>query len=178
MDTFPAFQKIPRLKRGCVITEKIDGTNALVCVGEDGSIRFGSRSRWITPEDDNYGFARWGTEHAEDLIKLGPGKHYGEWWGQGIQRKYGLAEKRFSLFNVGRFQAADLPPCVSLVPVLYVGDFTTDTVDRVLADLVSGGSQAAPGFDRPEGVIVYLPASGHLYKVLAENDSTPKGVPC
>ena len=28
MSDFIPFQKIPRLKRGCVITEKIDGTNA------------------------------------------------------------------------------------------------------------------------------------------------------
>jgi hypothetical protein len=29
---------------------------------------------------------------------------------------------------------------------------------------------------RPEGVIVYMTAARHTYKVLAENDEEPKGV--
>lgn len=55
---FVPFQKIGRLSRGCTITEKIDGTNASIYIGEDGEFLTGSRTRWITPEDDNYGFAR------------------------------------------------------------------------------------------------------------------------
>lgn len=62
---FEAFPKIPRLKRGCVITEKIDGTNACVYVGEDGLVLAGSRSRWVTPEADNFGFAAWVRDHEE-----------------------------------------------------------------------------------------------------------------
>ncbi|MCJ7726507.1 MAG: hypothetical protein MUP76_09000, partial [Acidimicrobiia bacterium] len=47
-------------------------------------------SRWITPEVDNYGFARWVKDHEEELrTGLGAGLHFGEWWGQGIQRRYG-----------------------------------------------------------------------------------------
>jgi hypothetical protein len=34
IETFPAFPKIPRLRRRIVVTEKIDGTNALVSVSE------------------------------------------------------------------------------------------------------------------------------------------------
>lgn len=33
---FEAFQKIPRLRRDCVITEKLDGTNAQVHITEGG----------------------------------------------------------------------------------------------------------------------------------------------
>lgn len=77
-DNFIPFDKIPRLKRGCVITEKIDGTNAQVVVGEDGSVRAGSRKRWITPEDDNFGFAAWVRRNEEELRELGPGQHFGE----------------------------------------------------------------------------------------------------
>ena len=52
-----------------------------------------------------FGFARWVETNRERLITLlGPGLHFGEWWGSGIQRGYGLTkgDKRFSLFNVER----------------------------------------------------------------------------
>lgn len=108
MTDFKPFPKIARLSREAIITEKLDGTNAQVFIGEDGEMLFGSRSRWITPEDDNFGFARWATGNREDLLKLGPGQHFGEWWGAGIQRRYGLTEKRFSLFNVSRWSDPDV----------------------------------------------------------------------
>lgn len=38
------------------------------------------------------------------------------------------------------------------------------------------GSFAAPGFMRPEGIIVYHSASGHVFKVLLEDDDRPKGL--
>lgn len=64
---FVEFPKIARLVRPCIITEKIDGTNAQVFIGEDGTVLAGSRTRWITPADDNYGFAAWVTERAGQL---------------------------------------------------------------------------------------------------------------
>ena len=104
MTEFQEFQKIARLSRNCSITEKIDGTNACIYIGEDGEFLTGSRTRWITPEDDNYGFAKWALAHKDELMALGPGRHFGEWWGSGCQRGYGLTngEKRFSLFNTSR----------------------------------------------------------------------------
>ena len=36
---FVEFPKIPRVSRECIITEKIDGTNASVWIGEDGEFR-------------------------------------------------------------------------------------------------------------------------------------------
>jgi hypothetical protein len=131
---FEAFDKIARLSRMCVITEKIDGTNAQIYIGEDGAFLAGSRNGWITPEQDNFGFARWSQANKDELLKLGPGRHFGEWWGSGIQRRYGLAEKRFSLFNVGRWRAPDavLPACVHLVPVLYEGIFSDEAVAEAL----------------------------------------------
>ena len=100
---FTEFPKMARLSREVIVTEKIDGTNAQVCIGEDGSMLAGSRTRWITPQDDNHGFAAWVEAHREELLTLGPGRHFGEWWGSGIQRGYGLKEKRFSLFNARRW---------------------------------------------------------------------------
>lgn len=84
---FVEFAKIYRLNRKMICSEKIDGTNAQIMITEDGQFLIGFRTRWITPTDDNHGFARWATEHKDELIAgLGVGKHFGEWWGQGIQR--------------------------------------------------------------------------------------------
>ena len=66
MSEFMEFPKIARLSRACTITEKIDGTNASVFIGENGTFLCGSRTRWITPEDDNFGFARWAHDHKEE----------------------------------------------------------------------------------------------------------------
>jgi len=173
MDEFEPFPKIPRLRRTVIITEKIDGTNAQVFVGEDGVVRAGSRTRWITPEDDNFGFARWVAEHADGLRELGPGRHFGEWWGAGIQRRYGQTEKRLSLFNSGRW-ADERPACCGVVPVLYQGPFTTDAVEAAVDDLRHNGSRAAPGFMNPEGVIVFHVASREMFKVTLEKDEEPK----
>jgi len=173
---FEEFPKIPRLRRDCVITEKIDGTNAQIHITEDDQILVGSRSRYITPEDDNYGFAKWVKANEAEIRKLGYGRHYGEWWGSGCQRGYGLqkGEKRFSLFNVGRWRNEELPSCVSLVPVLYEGPFSSDIVEKVLEDLRLNGSKAAPGFMNPEGIIVYHAAARSMFKVTLEKDSEPK----
>jgi len=172
---FEGFPSIPRLKRGCIITEKIDGTNAQVYVPEDASqpVLAGSRNRWLTLDADNFGFAKWVADHDEELRTLGPGRHFGEWWGAGVQRRYGLTEKRFSLFNAGRWTDDVRPACCHAVPVVYGGDFSTDAVANALESLRKGGSLAAPGFMDPEGVVVYMTASRHLYKVTF--DDGPKG---
>ena len=116
---FKPFPKMARLSREMIVTEKIDGTNASICITEDGGFFTGSRTRWITPKDDNYGFSKWAHEHKDELMTLGPGTHFGEWWGQGIQRNYRLTEKRFSLFNVSRWaDDAARPGCCHVVPVL------------------------------------------------------------
>lgn len=175
---FVGFQKIPRLSRGIIITEKIDGTNAQVCIGEDGEFCVGSRSRWITPQDDNYGFARWAMEHIEELHKLGVGRHFGEWWGSGIQRNYGLSkgEKRFSLFNVHKWADATIRPnCCYVVPTLYTGPFDTDIVWSVLKQLEFSGSSAMPGYMNPEGIVIYHTASNYLFKKTIEHDDVSKG---
>jgi len=165
--TYPAFKKIPRLSRECVITEKIDGTNGLIYIDDQGNLMgVGSRNRWLTEDADNFGFFKWCKEHAEQLITLGPGYHYGEWWGPGIQRGYGIAEKKFSLFH------CNVPPpsCVSVVPILYKGPFSTIAVEETLTALAATGSIASPGFMRPEGVVVYHTGSGNSYKKTFEGD--------
>lgn len=192
---FNEFPKIARLSRECIITEKIDGTNAQICIAEDGQFLIGSRTRWITPEQDNYGFARWCMERKDEILKLGIGCHFGEWWGGGVQRTYGLSkdDKRLSLFNVSRWclhgqtpakiETQDpriekfqdvLPPCVGLVPVLYRGMFSTDACIDAIWELQTNGSKAVPGFMKPEGIVCYHVAAGVGFKKTIEKDDAPK----
>lgn len=195
MTDFIEFPKMARLSRECIITEKIDGTNGCILINDDG-LFVGSRTRWITPEDDNHGFARWAKEHESDLMALGKGLHFGEWWGSGIQRGYGLknGDKRWSLFNAlrwceygtapRRIPTADpriekyqqvAPSCCSIVPVLFRGLFDTAFVEDVLRELGTYGSKAAPGFAKPEGVVVYHLAGNVGFKKTLEKDEEYNG---
>lgn len=161
---FIGFPKISRYSREVIVTEKIDGTNAQICITEDGEFFTGSRNRWITPQDDNYGFSQWAHQHKDELMGLGVGRHFGEWWGQGIQRKYGLTEKRFSLFNVARWTTEPLPPCCRVVPVLWSGMFDDLRLESLMAYFKTRGSAAAPGFMNPEGIVIYHTAGNFCLK--------------
>jgi RNA ligase-like protein len=175
--SFEAFPKIHRLSRECIITEKIDGTNGLIEILDDfTTILIGSRTRYIAPEDDNYGFAKWVRANQEELLKLGPGRHHGEWWGAGIQRGYGRKEKQFSLFNTTTWNAANKPACCNIVPVLYKGLFNTNVVEECIEKLRSEGSMAAPGFMKPEGVVIYHIQGNVMFKKTLEKDEQPKGI--
>jgi len=175
MIDFVGFPKMARLSRECIVTEKIDGTNGCIYIDDSGNFLVGSRTRWITPEDDNYGFAKWAHSNRDDLMTLGVGTHFGEWWGHGIQRNYGIKEKRFSLFNVSRWTDETKPSCCHVVPMLYRGNFDTFIIDRALWDLKNNGSHASPGFMAPEGIVVYHVAGRVGFKKTIENDDVPKG---
>jgi len=185
------FPKIGRLSRDCVVTEKIDGTNAQIeivhelalphmSLGTSGdfSIFAGSRSRYLTLANDHFGFAKWVQANAEDLFKLGLGRHYGEWWGSGIQRGYGLknGEKRFSLFNVTKWQDPMMrPTCCDIVPVLGHYTFDTNFIDATLQALKLNGSMASPGFMNPEGIVIFHTATSTMYKKTLQDDEKYKG---
>lgn len=183
---FKAWPKIARLNREVIITEKLDGTNAAIIIeGEEFGAQ--SRNRLITPEDDNYGFARWAYENKEALISmLGEGRHFGEWWGAGIQRGYGLKnnDKRFSLFNIDRYKDVDFSalPNVGLVPQIKIydveGNSTPIYIDEAnifVDELKQNGSLAVPGYMNPEGIVVFHTASNSLFKVTCIDDEKPKG---
>lgn len=224
---FQPFAKMARLSRECIVTEKIDGTNAQICLvpreeaGDymtdqntvainDGFVMFvGSRTRWIRPKNvgekgdpDNYGFAAWCRDNAEELFKLGPGRHFGEWYGRGINRAYGLEERRFALFNTSRWapnvevntaeewgeniirpgvldRVEDTtcksgPSCCFVVPVIWRGNYDSFREMDFIEMLRSHGSFAAPGFMRPEGIVVYHVAANTFLKKTLENDESPK----
>lgn len=174
---FSPFPKISRWSREVVVTEKIDGTNAQIYIDDTGTnVYAGSRNRWLTLESDNFGFARWVHENRDELLKLGPGQHFGEWWGAGIQRRYGLDHKRFSLFNTARWSdPATRPSCCHVVPVLFQGNMDELEPAAVVRDLATYGSRAAPGFMQPEGIVIYCVAGGQLFKKTLERDESPKG---
>ena len=228
---FQAFNKIARLSRDTIITEKIDGTNGQIAIfswadlfkeieaetneaynkiieciekyclfthipndtiahAEEYLYMFaGSRKRWLdcSSQGDNYGFAKWVKANAEELIKLGEGRHYGEWYGNGIQRGYGLDEKRFALFNVRRWADRNVydcmteeckqtfaPKCCEVVPILYEGMFDTKSIDITIERLIINGSTAVEGFMKPEGIVIFHKASGKLFKKTVDNDEKPK----
>lgn len=187
---FQAWPKTPRLLRDIVITEKIDGTNAAVLIteltdttpvddtvivivedaeGRAWAVGAQSRNRIISLAADNQGFAKWVLTHAADLVAdLGPGRHFGEFWGNKIARGYGLppGDRRFSLFNPafrfgqGAGEALEdgyvvRTPGLDTVPILFEGEFDTDYVRHTVALLEHQGSKAAPGYPRPEGIVVY-----------------------
>ena len=176
---FVPWPKIARLRRDIVVTEKIDGTNAAVVVTEN-DIYAQSRTRIITPKDDNFGFALW-VEQNKTLLRetLGVGRHFGEWWGVGIQRGYGLRERRFSLFNVSKWNDETLAPIRGIgayaVPVLYEGPFEFEEINYVVKALTAFGSKAAPGFDKPEGIVVFHKAANFMFKQTLEKDDERKG---
>ncbi len=191
---FKAWPKIPRLENEVYhITEKIDGTNAAIIIQpkptmeeepvpgwlasiETGHTAWGfpsytliyaqSRTRIITPEDDNYGFAKWVKGNAEQLIQdLGVGYHYGEWWGSGIQRGYGLDHKRFSLFNPTKYSSV----CYN---VPYIAECSAEELGTYIPALTyklkQNGSYAAPGYMRPEGLVVYAEKAKTYWKVIID----------
>jgi len=171
---FHAWPKTPRLFRDVVVTEKIDGTNGAIIITEDGKAYAQSRKRLITPEDDNFGFAAWVEDHSHLLAMiLGPGRHFGEWWGSGIQRGYDCkqGDRRFSLFNTSKWaHLKDHPvypelPALSVVPVLWQGPLDTTRILDISDYLQRHGSIAKPGYPRPEGVCVYHTASSSVFKV-------------
>lgn len=104
---------VPR-KRAYLGTVKLHGTNAGITVNEDAII-YRSRSREITPDDDNYGFARHMSEHAEAIRACVPVgvTVFGEWCGQGVQNNVGISSlpKMFVVF-AARLGAEWLDPSV------------------------------------------------------------------
>jgi hypothetical protein len=188
----PEFAKWPSIQRLsseiCYITEKIDGTNGVIHVSDDGIVLSGSRERWLSKEDgtpcdkesDNFGFSQWVYDRRHDLVRLGVGYHYGEFHGAGIQRNYGLTDKRWACFEYWRDDIKI--PDVCVVPILHQGspDCTLDGTpcqwwDIWVAKLRGEGSVLYPGFMKPEGVVItFKEMKSCKFKRLCENDKIRK----
>lgn len=183
----PDFAKWPSIQRlsseTCWITEKVDGTNGVIFVPEDPTqpVLAGSRERWLTQEDgqpaekrkDNFNFSAWVYDRRESLRRLGPGYHYGEFYGAGIQRRYGLTGKRWASFEYWRddIQIQD----VDVVPVLYTGELTAGLLDEYIDHLKTQGSVIVPGWMQPEGIVLtFKNMKSAKFKKLCENDKIHK----
>jgi hypothetical protein len=183
---FKSFEKIDTYRRvSMTITQKIHGSNAQISImpnmltsqtGEEQQdgwiVQAGSRNRFLYPEDDNYGFARFVKDNEIALIDfLGPGKHFGEWAGPGINSGEGLKEKTFVLFDVDRYDKTKaLPPQTSLVPVLFRGKIDHEIVEATMTQLKTHGSVLVPGFMRAEGIVVSI--GGKRYKHVFDSEET------
>lgn len=151
---FKAWPSIPRTSPFKVtITEKMNGTNSCIIIQNGEIVGVQSRKRFITPEEDNFGFAQWVEDNTGDLVSLGEGYHYGEWAGLGIQSNpHNLAEKQFFLFNTFRWNKdnPNRPNCCKVVPTLYEGDLTPELIPKLLELLVVNNPD-----ETPEGVVVF-----------------------
>ena len=199
---FQAWPKTPRLFRDIIITEKVNGTNSAIIIEEAGEggnpdaiahvyvdgivydVGAQSRNRLIFPgkATDNHGFAAFVEHNAEELVKtLGVGRHYGEWWGDGIQGCYDTTVRGFALFNTEKWQglhkwlpgpSADREVLLESVPVLYEGTFSEAAINKALFELRDTGSIVSP-FDSAEGIVIFHTQSRKAYKVTL--DANDKG---
>lgn len=194
-EAWPKTKHIDKVLGGVTVTEKIDGTNACVVFEEDGYMYVQSRNRIITPAADNQGFARWAYRHQKDLFHiLGPGRHFGEWWGKGIGRKYDMQHNVFSVFNNGRFYKT-LPgdpldsmatrtldtgifDQVSAVPHIFSGEYNSPEMNAAIAELANGNSLAARQYNieypDPEGVCFYFREFDKVAKLVFANPGKHK----
>lgn len=163
-------RKYPKIHRAeninCILSEKLDGTNGVIYIGEDRkTIKAGSRNQWITSQKDNFGFAKFVYDNRQDLLKMGPGYHYGEWVGPGINRNYDLQERKFYLFPSGKIEAR--PECCHSIPIEATCTFESLFVvtDFIRQDLVERGSFLNPAY-QAEGIVIYLRELGKHIKII------------
>ncbi len=194
-EAWPKTKHVDKVLGSVIVTEKIDGTNACLVFEEDGTMYAQSRNRIITPATDNQGFARWAYYHQDELFNiLGPGRHFGEWWGRGIGRKYNMEHNVFSVFNNGRFYKTDpgttmdsmstraatssIFDQVSAVPLIYTGEYNSPDMNMAIAELANGSSKAAAAynvdFKDPEGVCYYFREFDKVAKLVFANPGKHK----
>jgi hypothetical protein len=200
---FKSFPDVKQIGKAAItITQKLHGTNAQIVVypthivpegtPADGreipvtyEVKAGSRNRWLTTEDDNFGFAKYVEENKQEIIeKLGEGTWYGEWVGPGINSSEGLKEKVFAIFNIARIEDRPLPPRMVGVPLLYKGSFSSEAIDAAFNDLRENGSKLVPGYKSPEGIVIHLLGTDLRFKKVFKAEETawkkpdrPKGTP-
>ena len=194
--SYPSFPSIERLENlYCHITEKVDGTNGLIEIGIQTdlllTVNFGSQNRYISSHDDNMGFVNFFEQHTGDIFNIYdmikeekgditlPLHIYGEWFGKGIQRGYGLADKHFMPFS--EFLATKLidagVPNIKMPVTLHSGKFSIATLDGCMNKLKDEGSQVIPGYNRPEGVVIYFPTYNFRLKETFEGPKWKDAIP-
>lgn len=150
---------------------KIDGTNSQVFLKDDGTLGFGSRTREITPEDDNADFALSMTQNKElyngllVVLKEHPNYTiYGEWLVPHTLKSYVHdAWKKFYVFDIlDEDTGAYLPypqyvkllencPQCRIIPIMC--EMENPTEDQIKAELQQTGAfLCAAGLG--EGIVI------------------------
>lgn len=194
MGEFKGWGSTTRENKNKTITEKIDGTNACIVI-YNGKVSAQSRKRMITPDDDNFGFAKWVYENAGVLTDtLGYGYHYGEWYGEGIQKNpLGIEGKRFALFHATKYTEGNgyelnKVDGLETVPLLHHGQCSVFTIPEIMQNLEAYGSKVEgakvigqmetfPGIQicaPAEGIIIWNNETKTRTKMLLENDAFHK----
>lgn len=198
---FKAFPKIPRVdKLNITITRKYDGTNAQILIGYEScgcwamnevdcegpicvndntdldlGIKAGSRNRWLEPENDNYGFCKWVYDNSQELIAfLGPGRHYGEWCGPGINSGEGFTEKTLVLFDQYRYDRTKLPKNVIIaasISLINLNNLIQGRLD-ILKTILESTDQLKGNQAGIEGVVINV--AGSLFKHVYREEDIPK----
>jgi tRNA-binding EMAP/Myf-like protein len=89
---------------------KLDGTNAGVQVHPDGRVIAQSRTQTLDPQNDNLGFAAWVARHRDYFSALKQSELlviFGEWCGQGIQKRAAISKIDRKVFVVFATQVGD-----------------------------------------------------------------------
>jgi hypothetical protein len=178
MGEFKSWGSTTRENKNKTITEKIDGTNACIVI-YNGVVAAQSRKRIITPDDDNFGFAKWVYDNAGALMDtLGYGYHYGEWYGEGIQKNpLGIEGKRFALFHATKYTEGngfdlDRVDGLETVPLLHHGQCDVWTIPGIMQDLEMYGSKVKGA--KEEHVNVEIPGLGEVAHIFRA--ATPEGI--
>ena len=144
---------------------KIDGTNSVVFLGDDGKIHAGSRKRELTLDDDNAGF--YNTIEKDENIKNYFEKHpshyiYGEWLVPHSIKSYNDdAWKKFYIFDVfddeeKRYLSYDeYVPLLEEFNLTYIPEIArieNPTIEEV-ASYINKTHYLMPEGQVPEGVI-------------------------
>ncbi len=171
---------------------KLHGTNGGVRIESDGAIGdpitviAQSRSRSITVEKDNAGFAKWVGENMDAFARSVRGQPvtiFGEWAGLGIQRAHAvtmLKDKFFFVFaaQLGDYMITSPKVLEDLVPDLdnllvlpwvddavYTIDFGDADAARVFAEMASADAESVGELDPfiEEIFGIAAPGEGHVY---------------
>lgn len=197
------YHNVPPRKRVFVGTVKLHGTNAGISF-TDGQITYRSRTRVITPEDDNHGFARHMSAYEpalrDTLAQFGDDVSiFGEWCGAGVQPNVGISaeQKMFVVFAIriaGAWAFTKSLPTLSAARMFNVFNFPHWTLEIdfgrpehfqnelvALTEAVEAECPVAKAFGHGgigEG-IVWVPTDGdrdsrYWFKVKGEKHSASK----
>ncbi len=101
---------------------KLDGTNAGIQVHPDGRVLAQSRSQILEVGNDNMGFGGWVAQNSGYFTNLGREQLlvvFGEWCGQGIQKRAAISQigrKIFVVFAIQLGDGASAPARVEVEP--------------------------------------------------------------